>query len=241
MGAVSITAHDPQWVLSRLKSYSLLLNLSGELDLARLPLHKGFVTSKRVLDARLGITCPTCVEQIECRLDWHEIEVEGTIELEGQTSLFIPFETFDELPGKGQECRLRFDGGSIRVLVLSATSTGLKIVRAPSRVDKREFERKKITGLAIVHLPNGDSDADMFDISEGGIGLSTPFLVEIGTSVSLLLKLEGLRNIPFECEGVVTSCREVVQNEFGQHRVGIRFSSLPDSIRDEIRRFSFHE
>lgn len=241
MGAVSIISHDPQWALARLRSYASLVQVSGEIDLAGLPLQRGFETAKRALDARLGINCPLCIEHNECRLDWSTNEVEGTTKSDGQTCLFTPYEKLVEFPPIGQECRLRVENGSNRVIVLDTSESLIRIARAPSRVDRREFERTRVEGLAVVHLPTGDSTASIFDISEGGVGLSSPFIVEIGSSVKILLKLEGKRKIPFECEGVVTSCRQVFQNEFGQHRVGIRFSSLPESIRDEIRSFASHD
>ncbi|MCH8273534.1 MAG: PilZ domain-containing protein [Armatimonadetes bacterium] len=241
MGAVSVKGDLSAWVEQTLEAYWRLLGREDMLPAEELPLGEGFEAARRVLAGLRAIPSPGAIELPECRLEWAGLRVEGRVTARLHVCDFKPDDASDELPPPGSEARLRHEAGSIRVLVLQAlggcdTPVALLIARAPNRKDRRMFTRAPASGVALVRLGGRDANMDLFDLSEGGVGLTAPVAVEVGENIGMLLRLEGKESLPIECDGVVTSCRKMTTDAQGRCRLGIRFTTLPEPIREEIRR-----
>src|SRR5581483_10833288 len=134
---------------------------------------------------------PQSVEFGECRIEQLGRPVEGAAQSLGLVSRFVPVESPPEIWTPGSIGRLRHAGGSLRILVLGEHKGELLFARAPAHKDRRAFRRAMAEGVAILHLDGMEKSADLFDISEGGVGLGAPFAVEIGESMRMLLRIEG--------------------------------------------------
>lgn len=194
-------------------------------------------TKKRIACCEsVGIPYPDRLDAAECLLVWTGGSAEGTVTPRGAVGAFRPFEGSAALPAAGEEVRLRRADGSVRVIVLQSREGGCTLAKAPNRIERRKHERVPARGVAVVRLGTSTSGFDLFDISEGGVAVDAPFPIEVGENVQILLRVEGKKRLPLECDGIVASCRQVVTGELGTCRIGIKFMDLPEAAKAEIRR-----
>ena len=134
--------------------------------------------------------------------------------------------------------RLRLPKASYRIIALAKTETGILIARAPHRQERRLHKRLNAPGYAVVRIGKEEKRVDLHDISEGGVGLTSTFLIETGQHLELLLRLEGKRPVAFECEGLVVNCRQPMRDIQMDCWLGVQFTKVPPDMRDEIRRIA---
>jgi hypothetical protein len=226
---------DPgTWLATTLKAYAALADLPvdtatplpGEtFESARARLHRA---AERSLPGDIGLD--------ECRLESAGVRVEGEVLPEGLLGRFHPFKDGDMLPAPGTAVRLRHGSGVIDALVLSREGDAVLLCRAPTQRERRKTVRVPVEGVALLRLPLGEEAGSLFDLSVGGAGFTAPYAIEVGQSVHLVLRIDGKRSLPLECDAVVTSCRKMIQDPAGKHRVGVRFEHLPDALIAEIQR-----
>jgi hypothetical protein len=233
MGTV---AQDSQLEATRRLLIAYLETLGHEADKAEgLPLSSGFIEARRILDEQLGIEPPE-LPAGECLLEWNGGRSEGICESKGLISGFVP-DGDDELPEPSTEVRLRIPGGSMRMLVLAKDGRRLSLGRAPHRQERRLHKRTVTSGFAVARVGGIEGNLNLADISEGGVSLGGEMLIEVGQHLDLLLRLEGKSSLSFECEGLVVNCRKPMSDRHLDRWLGVQFTSLPDGIRDEIRRY----
>lgn len=170
----------------------------------------------------------------ECLLEWAEAKCEGTCVPQGHVYFFQP-DGDAALPLPGTEMRVRFDGGSLRAIMLSESER--LFARAPHRQERRMFPRSKSGGFALLKVGTKSAEASIKDISEGGIALEGTFLLEAGEHLEILLRLEGKKTLTFECEGLVVNCKKPTTTDAPMNCwLGVQFTQIPESLRSEIRR-----
>lgn len=198
---------------------------------------EGPFTRKRIASCEAaGIAYPDRLHAAECLLVWTGGSAEGVVTPRGAVGEFRPFDAATALPSVGTEVRLRQAEGSARVIVLQSGDGVCTLAKAPNRIERRKHERVPARGVAVVRLGASTSGFDLFDISEGGVAVDAPFPIEVGENVHILLRVEGKKRLPLECDGVVASCRQVVSGDLGTCRIGIKFTDLPETAKAEIRR-----
>ncbi len=246
MGSFSVSRFDPIETARFLRSYLQLLIRSGESDIAGLPLTRGFHICRLLINERFGIVCDNDKEldELDCRIEWNGGFQEGKLKISECEFHFFPNETPETVSQSGSVISVRTENRLIKCVLVRQESDKVTLAPINGIEYRREFQRSQVfeilagfpqvSGLALVHLPEREFEGGLFDISEGGAGIAVPQIIEVGSMVNLLLRIEGKNSIPFECDGMVTSCRKVTINNRGIHRVGIKFSSLPQELANEL-------
>ncbi|MFN8139066.1 MAG: PilZ domain-containing protein [Fimbriimonadales bacterium] len=189
---------------------------------------------KAVDIARGHSKSPCAVEIPECLVEHLGPPVEGACFAMGDVSVFEPSDGRPEYWASGAEGRLRYPGGSVRILVIGDAPDGLLFTRAPLRRERRKHERTPAEGIALVRLGDKSGSLELSDLSAGGIGLEGTYPVEVGQTLSILLRLEGKESLALECEGIIRSCRTMSRVGGAIRKVGIEFTSVSDALLAEI-------
>ncbi|RMG24179.1 MAG: PilZ domain-containing protein [Armatimonadetes bacterium] len=180
-----------------------------------------------------GKRLPDELEDQECSICFAGAEIEGISRANGSTFVFEAESALPAMP-VGSEMRLKCREGSLRCLVLGAEENRLRLARAPNRCERRRHTRHPVEGVAVVHFPEGrEAEASLTDLSEGGAGIVSGCLLEVGEPVRLFLRVAGLKRISYEVDGWVANCKPGSGHGFC---IGIQFRDLPEDLKDEIRR-----
>jgi hypothetical protein len=180
-----------------------------------------------------GRPLPDEVGEQECSLCLAQLQADGFSRGNGPTFEFESEVLLPKIP-VGAEVRLKCRQGSLRCLVLRADERCLRLARAPNRCERRRHPRFHVEGVAVVHFSSDhEAEARIRDISEGGTGVVSGCLLEVGAPVRLFLRISGLKKISYEVEGWVANCKP---NAGDGYCIGIQFQDLPEDLKQEIRR-----
>ena len=105
--------------------------------------------------------------------------------------------------------------------------------------EKRKYKRIPTTIKSEVHFDDGMTFSKSMDLSKGGLFISTPEPLNVGSEVSLSLQIPG--EDPVDIKGVVKWVRESVDmanSESEKIGMGIEFSTLSEPELKRLRKLT---
>ncbi len=105
--------------------------------------------------------------------------------------------------------------------------------------DKRKFERLPSDIKSEVHFDDGMTYSKSVDISKGGLFISTPEPLHVGSEVSLSLQIPGEESV--DIKGVVKWVREsvdITRDESDKIGMGIEFVNLSQKEQERLKKVS---
>lgn len=100
--------------------------------------------------------------------------------------------------------------------------------------ERRKSNRRKAAGKSKVHSEQGLTYSNTVDISKGGIFISTPEPLGIGSPISLAVQIPGHGSL--ELKGIVRWVRND-DKEGERAGMGIEFTEISEAKVDALKKF----
>lgn len=185
-----------------------------------------------------NVPLPMKMDYSECLLKWEAGNAVGKCDSRYSTALFTPNSTNSTLPLPGTLASIQFLDTIHKVLILAQSPKSIIITLAAKFQERRQHPRFHNGGIAILKIGGKSIRTAIKNLSANGIGIESTVLVELGTRVDVLLRLEGKKHLPIECSGIIVNERRPRQAVNGHRIIGIQIIESSNEFKNEITKLA---